>query len=120
MFYGSIAMARAAEAAGQAAAAGAAGEVRRVRTEVEGLEYDVERLLMVTEALWTILKEHHGYDDNELIRRVAEIDVRDGRLDGRLAKQPPPGCPHCNRTLIRRRPFCMYCGKPVATDPFQR
>ena len=98
----------------------AAAQARKAQSDVELLKCDVERLLMVTEALWTILKEQHGYDDNELIRRVAEIDVRDGRLDGRLAKEAPAQCPHCGRPLIRKRPFCMYCGKPVAADPFQR
>lgn len=99
---------------------GTAPEVREALTEVQCMKYDTERLLMVTEALWTILKEKHGYDDNELIRRVAEIDLRDGKLDGKLAKEPPTQCPHCHRTMIKRRPYCMYCGKPVAVNPFER
>lgn len=93
---------------------------REARTEVDLLKLDVERLLMISEALWQILKENHGYDDNELIRRIAQIDLRDGRLDGRVAAGAPTECPHCHHTLIKKRPFCMYCGKPVATDPFQR
>lgn len=93
---------------------------REARTDVQLLEQDVERLLMITEALWNILKEKHGYDDNELIRRIGEIDFRDGRLDGRKAAAPPRQCPHCHRILIKKRPFCMYCGKPVARNPFER
>jgi len=98
----------------------AASSARRAVGEVEALKLDVERLLLITESLWTILKEHHGYGDNELIRRITEIDVRDGKLDGKLAAEPPEQCPHCTRTLIRRRPFCMYCGKPVISNPFDR
>ncbi len=95
-------------------------EARKAETDVELLKQDVERLLMITESLWQILKEQHGYDDNELIRRVAEIDLRDGKLDGRLAKGPPSICPYCQRPMIKHRPFCMYCGKPVAVNPFER
>ncbi len=98
----------------------AEGVARRAEADVELLKQDVERLLMITEVLWTILKEKHGYDDNELIRRVTEIDLRDGRLDGRVAAEPPPECPYCHHVMTKHRPVCMYCGKPVAVNPFER
>lgn len=96
------------------------GQARRAESEIEILKAEVERLLLITESLWDILKEKHGYTDDELIRRIGEIDYRDGKLDGRVQGAPPDVCPHCQRTLIKKRPFCMYCGKPVATNPFQR
>ncbi len=120
MIFAPITVARAIDAATQAAPSGAAAAARKAASDVECLTYDVERLLMISEALWTILKEQHGYDDNELIRRIAEIDLRDGRLDGKLSKEAPGQCPHCNRTLVKKRPYCMYCGKPVAVNPFER
>ena len=120
MFYPSLSIGRALDATAQSTSPGAGAEARKAVSEVENLKYDVERLLIITEALWTILKEQHGYDDNELIRRVAEIDLRDGKLDGKLTKEPPTECPHCHRTMIKRRPYCMYCGKPVAVNPFER
>jgi hypothetical protein len=78
------------------------------------------RLLMITEAFWTLLKEQHGYTDTDLAKLIAEIDLRDGRLDGRVASGPPQPCPYCGHTLAKKRPFCIYCGKPVAPDPFAR
>lgn len=96
------------------------GKARRTETEIETLKAEIERLLLITESLWEILKEKHGYTDDELIRRIGEIDYRDGKLDGRVQGAPPELCPHCQRTLIKKRPFCMYCGKPVAANPFQR
>ncbi|HPG01203.1 MAG TPA: hypothetical protein PLE77_14185 [Kiritimatiellia bacterium] len=97
-----------------------ASAMRSARTEVELMRYDIERLLMITEALWQILKEQHGYDDSELTNRITEIDRRDGRLDGRVAPQPPSSCPRCGRTLERKRPFCLFCGQMIAHDPFER
>jgi hypothetical protein len=120
MFYSSLAIGSALNAAAQTGLTGSAAEARKAATDVENLKYDVERLLMISEALWTILKEKHGYDDNELIRRVAEIDLRDGKLDGKLAKEPPVECPNCHRPMMKHRPICMYCGKPVAVNPFER
>lgn len=91
------------------------------RAEVEELKADVERLLMITEALWLLLKEQHGYDDQELVRRIVQINMRDGRLNGRVETNPPPQpCPKCGRTLAKRRPRCMYCAEPIAIDPFAR
>ena len=116
MFYplsasNSFANANASEARSDAAAA---------RTEVDLVKSDIERLLMITEALWMILKEQHGYDDNELIKRIVTIDMRDGKLDGRVQPEPPQKCPKCNRTLFKNRQRCIYCGEYVAMNPFQR
>ena len=88
--------------------------------EVENLKQDVEKLLMITEALWGIIQEQLEYDDEELIRRIEEIDLRDGKLDGRVKGGPPPECPQCGRVLIGKRPQCLYCGTEVKRDPFER
>jgi hypothetical protein len=118
MFYGSLASARSGLSGGGSQSSSIA---RRAESQVVLLEADVERLLMITEALWTMLKEQHGYTDSDLIKRVAAIDMRDGKLDGRVADQEGPlTCPQCSRTLIGNRPVCLYCGKPVARDPFER
>ncbi len=61
--------------------------------------FDVEKLLMITEALWTIIKEQLGYEDEELIRRIEEIDMRDGKLDGKVKGSVNPLCPECQRVL---------------------
>jgi hypothetical protein len=88
--------------------------------KTEAIKCDIERLLMITEAFWMLLKQHHGYTDTDLAKLIAEIDLRDGRLDGRVQAGPPQPCPYCGHTLTKKRPFCIYCGKPVAPDPFAR
>ena len=109
-----------AELSAQAVSAQGQSQARSVRTDLEFVRCDIERLLMITEALWGILKEKHGYTDDELMKRVAEIDQRDGKVDGRVAQSPPGSCPRCNRTLERKRPFCLYCGQAIAWDLFER
>ena len=99
----------------------AQSDARSAKSEVNILRFEVERLLMITEALWTILKEQHGFDDAELIDKINEIDLRDGRLDGRVAVSAEPAvCPNCGRTLSKRRPVCLYCSTSVVQDPFER
>ncbi|HUU32157.1 MAG TPA: hypothetical protein VMY69_08675 [Phycisphaerae bacterium] len=98
----------------------AAEAARGARMEVELLRMDVERLLIISEALWRLLREKGGYADEDLVNRMVEIDMRDGALDGKVAKGPPATCPHCKRTLHKRRPWCLYCGGQVLQDPFAR
>jgi hypothetical protein len=90
------------------------------RADVKSLELELERLLMITEALWEILKEKHGYTDDELVRRIALIDLKDGTLDGRVAKSAPAQCPKCGRVLGKRHVTCLYCGTQLVQDPFVR
>lgn len=98
----------------------ASREARSATTRTVSLEHEVERLLMITEALWLILKEEHGYDDDKLRQRVMEIDMRDGKLDGQVAATAPVQCPNCQRTLSKKRPRCIYCGAVAPPDLFAR
>ena len=89
-------------------------------SEVSELRADVERLYFITEALWRILKEKNGLEDNEIIRQIATIDMEDGKLDGRKAKTPPHPCPKCGRVVGKQRMKCLYCGELIAAQPFER
>lgn len=103
------------------AASRAASAASQARTHVEQVEGEIERLLMITEALWTMLKEKHGYTDEDLVARIQQIDMRDGKYDGKVAPpQESPNCPHCGRKLLTRRPVCLYCGGAMSRDPFER
>jgi hypothetical protein len=90
-------------------------------TPVETLRYDMERVLLITEALWELLKERHGYTDDQLIQHVHRIDAADGKLDGRVTRKAGPTmCGACGRALSRRRPNCIYCGATGDRDIFSR
>jgi hypothetical protein len=93
----------------------------RSQADIDVLKLYIERLSMIAEALWTILREQHGYSDEELMRRITEIDLRDGKLDGRITADEAPRCPQCKRQHVaRHRPMCLYCGGTIGADPFGR
>jgi hypothetical protein len=99
---------------------GGAGRSAASRGEVDMMKADIEKLLMITEALWQVLKNKHNYTDDDLLGWVQEIDMRDGKLDGRVARMGTAYCPQCNRTLMRSKAVCLYCGEPVKADLFER
>ena len=102
----------------QADATNARAEAREAKTETELLRHDVDRLLMITEALWTFLKKEHGYSDEELANAVKEIDLRDGRLDCRAEQPQASPCPNCGRINSARRSLCIYCGQPLPVTSY--
>ena len=93
---------------------------REPSDQIEALKEDVERLLLITEALWKIVQEKHGLDDKELLKQITMLDIADGKLDARKKKSPPKLCPKCQRALAKHRPKCMFCGEPILFDPFER
>lgn len=100
-----------------AEAAQAKGEARATRTKVAELEARLERTLLACEAMWTLLRDKIGVTDLELIERINDVDLSDGRLDGKVRKTAV-SCPSCGRTISRRFPKCMYCGQAIMHDPF--
>lgn len=103
--------------AARAEAASASGKAQRVRTDVQALEANLDRALLACEAMWTLLRDKLGVTDLELIERINEIDLSDGKLDGKVRKTPV-SCPSCGHTISSRFPKCMYCGQAVVHDPF--
>jgi hypothetical protein len=92
---------------------------RPPRASVEQLEQRLERQLLVSRALWELLKKHSGLEENDLIAKVAEIDLRDGSLDHRLSS-PLLDCPDCGKKVNARTRHCAYCGfSEFPTDVFQ-
>jgi len=100
-----------------------AGTAKRQAAESRLADYTLQarcdRLELVTHAMWTLLREKLGLRDDELVSRVRELDLTDGRLDGRY-ERPPLQCPACGRTTGRRRPTCVYCGAELSLGEQER
>ncbi len=85
------------------ARAGAAAE------DVRSLRAQVDHLSMVNMALWSIVRERLGLSDQDLAKRIEEIDLSDGKLDGKVAVATRE-CPACGRVMSVKHQRCLYCG----------
>jgi hypothetical protein len=70
----------------------------------------LDHLSLTCMAMWERLRESGGHTDEELLKRMAEIDLRDGVMDGKV-RVPPRDCSSCGRKNNVKRSNCLYCGQ---------
>ena len=118
MFYSSLSGMGMASIKGQARydASETRFEAEEAKSDAELLRHDVDRLFMIAESLWTFLKKQHGYTDEDLVKAINAIDLRNAGAD----KDAQEKCPNCGRMVSAHRRLCLYCGNPVPRSLFER
>lgn len=84
----------------------------RLHRESLRLEAKIDGLALICQALVEILRDRGGVTEEDIEAKVHEIDMRDGRLDGKLAGAATE-CPQCHRPAHTRQRICMYCSAPI-------
>jgi len=75
---------------------------------------EIDRLLLINEALWSIVSERLGVGETELSARIHAIDLRDGRLDGRVDGARVV-CASCGKMNLRFHQQCIFCAADLPT-----
>ena len=88
-------------------------------SNLRDLELRVNKLELIAEALWEILKKETHLQEADLIELISEIDLRDGKFDGKKAKTTAVRCVKCDRMNSKRHSKCLYCGEVFLLDPFE-
>ena len=101
-------------------ATAAENAAREAQTKTELLKHDIDRLLLISEALWTFMKQEHGYTDDKLVQLIQDIEQRKTIANGIAVKDPPVACPACGRPNTPARTVCLYCGSRLPAKPFAR
>jgi hypothetical protein len=90
------------------------------KSRIRDLEARVDKLELVCESLWEIIKEGKALNETDLIERMTQIDLRDGTFDGKKKKKSSSiECPKCGRMNSKRHSKCMYCGEIYLVGPFE-
>lgn len=87
----------------------AAEKASRVQDSYYKLLKKQEKMALVSQALWEIVQERLGISDEELQDKILEIDLRDGKADGKIGGQIVT-CKNCGRKTNTQRGSCFYCG----------
>jgi len=94
----------------EATARSSEGKARDVQNELERLRQSIEKLALVNAAMWSLLQEKTGLQNEALVERMQQIDLMDGVADGRISPTKPAACAACKRPMSRTHERCMYCG----------
>lgn len=77
--------------------------------DLDDLERRTESLTLACQALWEILQEELNLSNETILKKMQDVDLRDGALDGRVSVNVA-ACPSCRRANKASRTNCIYCG----------
>jgi hypothetical protein len=84
----------------------------RADREMDRLRDRVDSLTLTNLAMWTLLRDKLGVKDEELEKRVRELDLLDGVQDGKLSAGPW-NCEKCRESWSCR--IVGVCGKRLTS-----
>ena len=95
----------------------AQADVGDLRRRIAMLEKQCDRITLAAMAMAEILRDKLNLTEHDIDAKLAEIDLRDGRLDGQF-RPPVAGCPDCHRPNAASRRQCLYCGAALISGSF--
>ena len=93
----------------KADASGALQKAKKTEDRIRDLEKRIDRISLVSQAMWELVRENTGWSDEDILSRISEIDLRDGVKDGKMGAQVID-CPNCKGKINSRKGYCMICG----------
>jgi len=90
----------------------AADKTLDLASSAGSLQRRLDMMTLANQALFEILRDRFGLTEEEVIRRMAEIDGRDGKSDGKIGARVV-SCRRCGRKVSTARQRCMYCDEVV-------
>lgn len=80
-------------------------QVADAQERARAAEQNVDRLMLTSAAMWSLVKQRTGLTDQDLILRVRQMEG-----DQAEGRGPAVKCAKCGRTVPARKAKCMYCG----------
>jgi len=99
---------------GYGAAERAERKSEQAAAELKALQRQVDRMALACQAMWEIIRENSDFKEEDLEKKMAEIDLRDGKTDGTIGSIALT-CAACGKKTNSKRPTCIFCGAPVAS-----
>ena len=98
-----------------AAADRAATKATTANLRLQQLERRVEALALACQSLWEIASAELNVTEQQLLEKMQEVDLRDGKADGRMSAHAHQ-CSECGRNSNSQRTTCLYCGADFPDD----
>jgi hypothetical protein len=92
------------------------GDVQASRTQdhvardaASRLEEKVDKLALISCAMFELMQESSGISEEQLRKKIVEVDLRDGQADNRMTARAKK-CPKCEAMISPKFGRCLFCG----------
>ena len=99
----------------RSSASRAESQTTRLQDDLRRMQGQIDALALTCQAMWELIGDRAGIGEKDIVDKMQEIDLRDGKADGKMGGRVSK-CSGCGRTLNRRRGRCMYCGNSADKD----
>ena len=82
--------------------------------ELDELKARVDRLYVVNQALWSLLKQKTGITDEQLQKEIEKLEHAEAKPANTSTALV---CKDCKKTVSRRHKVCIYCGGADLVEP---
>lgn len=79
-------------------------------SRIAEFEDRLDRLALVHTAMFELMCERLKITQDDIARKIQQVDLRDGVADGKLGTIPAAPCRSCQRPISRKHARCLYCG----------
>jgi ethanolamine ammonia-lyase large subunit len=76
----------------------------------EAFQHRIDKMAIIMHSMWSLIEENTNLTEEDLRKRVIEIDMTDGKLDGKVRKKPIK-CKKCGSGISYKFKKCMICGE---------
>jgi hypothetical protein len=88
----------------------------RLVQQVRALEVQIDRLTLALATVTELFCERNEITQEQLAEKIREIDLRDGKLDGKISRtenKQVKKCSSCQGVNNELRHTCLYCDKAL-------
>ena len=90
-----------------------------IQSGIDRVDDRVSHLALLCRAMFELIQERTDISQEDLAKKMEEIDLRDGVADGRMSAGITK-CSKCGRTVSPKFNRCLYCGHQEGpADPFK-
>lgn len=94
---------------------GGGSKANEQQNKIRDLEKRLDHLTIYVQAMWELIRENTRLEDSDIEVRVQEIDLRDGKADGKINALVRL-CPACERKNSSTKKQCIYCGADLPRE----
>lgn len=100
----------------QAKAQSASDKVESLDDYIKRLEGTIMEHKLLIQALCEVIIEKEIISKEKLLEKIYDIDIRDGKADGKSGTKHAASCEKCGRSYSNKNNKCLYCENVNATS----